>query len=564
MIEAPRGMNAAMFAKKRAKRRDAAGVARRDATKEAQGEEPARAAASSGAPEAEGKAGGLIEGLMKARRKAKRDLEAPARGCEADGAPTRWNSPTSIADRPKQLAPKKSCVCEASEVRKRKQEQRGEGRSQTAAAAIGYVKSRDSVGEATIRGSELSEHDAGVFVLGGDSNGGGCLLHPVTTAPAAFSPLVGPPSAVYEKKMRGQLRFHRTLAYQPLWPSFFVRAALWFLAVFALSALANTSAAQPKQPDPTWAIEVVGESQCAGDPDLEERLWAQIPDHQRAPLTSAELRARVSIAKDRTASVSVYDQATRREAGQRRITLPQAGCRAAGEALGLVVAVMVEAGRGLLTAAEPEPEPEPTPKPPEPEPEAEQAPEPAPSSRYVRPERHAWQGPPAGHDLALVAGTNVGLLPSWGLGASLGWGIRGQRIWPIWFQATGWLAEVSKDGRARLGAAYATVTTCPLRWENQRVRLRLCPGVALGAMWADARKLPSTKDQVPLLIMGALQGALHVKLVGPLEFILDARLEVPLRRLKFVYYRNDGDIPQVHLTAPVTGSFFGGLGLRFR
>lgn len=385
----------------------------------------------------------------------------------------------------------------------------------------------------------------------------------VTTAPVVLFSLVGGPAPVYEKKMRGQLAFARTLPYLPLWPSFFVRAALWLLLVAACGVRSNIAAAEAQAPEPTWAIEVVGQSQCAGDPEFEERLWVQIPERQRAPMANAELRARVSVAKDQTATVSVYDQQTRREAGQRRITLSQPGCRAAGEALALVVAVMVEAGRVLLAPPEPTPEPPAEPPPPPPKPKDPPA-EPSPPPAYVRPERHAWQGPPAGHDLAVLGGTNYGLLPGWGVGVSAGWGIRSQRIWPIWISGTGWFHELSSDGRGRFGAAYGTLATCPLHWGNTRVRLRLCPGLAMGAMWAEGRNVLAAKESVNFLTLGSLQGAAHIRIAGPLELILDVRMEVPLWRLEFLYYRENAVTESVHVTRFVTGSFFGGLGLRFR
>jgi hypothetical protein len=387
----------------------------------------------------------------------------------------------------------------------------------------------------------------------------------VTTAPVVFSPLVGGRSAVYEKKMRGQLAFDRTLAYLPLWPPFFIRAAFWLVIAAWIGSLSHSAKAQQATPDPTWAIEISPQSVCAGDPELEERLWAQIPQRQRAPVAGAELRVRVSVGRDQSATVAVYDQQTAREAGQRRIALSQPGCRAAGDALALVVAVMIEAGRVALApqpdGEKPAPPPPPPPPPPEKPPAEAQRP---PAQHYVRPERHAWQGPPAGHDLALLVGTSYGLLPGWGLGAQLGWGIRGHRLWPIWISASGWLNQTSSDERAEIGTAYGTLSTCPLYLTPGRFRVRLCPGFAVGAMWASGRNLPGPEDKVSLLTMASLAGAAHVKLVGPLELIVDVRVEVPLERLKFVYESISGAPEQIFITHPVTGSFFGGLGLRFR
>ncbi len=348
----------------------------------------------------------------------------------------------------------------------------------------------------------------------------------------------------------------RLLAWLPLWLS------VPIAALQATLAQAQQAAAAPSPP--SWAIEVAPQSLCAEDGSFAERLSASIPARQRTTVEQAELRARVSVARDRTANLSVYDQLTRREAGQRQITLPRGGCREAADALALVIAVMVEAGRPLPNEQPPE-KPEPPPEPPkEPEPEPLEPPAPNEPPAYKRPERYAWQGPPAGHDLSLGVGLTLGLLPSDGLGGNVGWGIRGSRIWPIWLEATGWFPQQSRDRHALINAAYGVLSTCPLYMRWAPVRIRLCPGVAVGAVWAEGRGLPRTTNSVRLLTMAALTAGVHVRIFGPLELVLAARMEVPFARPKFVYRRSDNRYPVIHESTVIAGSFFGGLGLCFR
>jgi hypothetical protein len=342
---------------------------------------------------------------------------------------------------------------------------------------------------------------------------------------------------------------------------------MWVIALACCSEVMPARAEEPTAApaQPSWAIELTPGSACASEPDFGPRLSAAIPVQQRAPLEQAELRARVSLGRDRTANLSVFDQQTQREAGQRQITLPRGGCNEAADALALVIAVMVEAGRSLLpptaeAPAEPPPAPPHEPEPPK-EPEPDQG---AQSPAYKRPERYAWQGPPAGHDLAFQIGAGIGLLPGDSLGGNLGWGIRGSRIWPVWIEATGWLNQPSRDLRARIGAAYGIVSTCPLYLKHKAIRARLCPGFGAGALWATGQHLPEQAHSVSFLPLGVLAGALHVHILGPLELVLTARMEVPFARLKFVYWRADGESPRIHETAVVSGSFFGGLGLCFR
>jgi hypothetical protein len=346
---------------------------------------------------------------------------------------------------------------------------------------------------------------------------------------------------------------------------------MWLSALILMlhAPLAQAQQASATVNLPSWAIEVAPLSMCAEDGSFAERLSASIPARQRAALEQAELRARVSVARDRTASLSVYDQLTRREAGQRQITLPRGGCREAADALALVIAVMVEAGRPL-PSEEPPQEPEPPPEPPEPpehparEPKPPEPPVGDGKPEYKRPERYAWQGPPAGHDLTLAVGLGLGLLPSDGLGANVGWGVRGSRIWPIWLEATGWLPQESRDRHALVGAAYGLLSTCPLYMKWRPVRIRLCPGIGVGAVWAEGRRLPRTTTSVRLLTMAALTAGVHVRIFGPLELFLAARMEVPFARPKFVYRRAGGGLATIHEAAVIAGSFFGGLGLCFR
>jgi hypothetical protein len=305
---------------------------------------------------------------------------------------------------------------------------------------------------------------------------------------------------------------------------------------------------------------VHADSRCADNPSFASRLSAQIPEAQRAPLETAELRARVFVGPDRNAKISVLDQFMRREAGEREISLPRGGCERAAEALALVVAVMIEAGRGSLPAESEEPPEQPLPPPPPPprrEPEPEQP-------RRVPPERHAWLGPRPGHDLSAAAGVGHGLVPGWGLALTLGWGVRWSSVWPIWLHATTWLSEPNPDPQTRIGAAYATLSICPLHVEKARFRGQICPGVSGGSVWSEGRQVLARRRSVDRIALAGLAVGAHLRVVGPLELIALARVEAPLIHLEFVYLRRDGTIPQLHETKVVTVSFFGGVGLRFR
>ena len=254
------------------------------------------------------------------------------------------------------------------------------------------------------------------------------------------------------------------------------------------------------------------------------------------------------------------DQYSGREAGERDVSLPRGGCERAAEALALVVAVMIEAGRGSLPPPEEEKEerePPPPPPPPPKQPEPEQP-------RRPRPQRHAWLGPPPGHDFSTAAGMSYGLLPGWSLAMTLGWGLRWHDLWPIWLQVTSMLNEPNPDPQTSIGTAYGTLMVCPLRLEKARFRGQLCPSVSAGAVWSEGRQLRANTPSTDPIVLAGLTLDLHVRLAGPLELVAQARADAPLIHLEFVYRRADGASPQLHETAPVVGTFLGGIGLRFR
>jgi hypothetical protein len=372
--------------------------------------------------------------------------------------------------------------------------------------------------------------------------------------------LVEGAQGLYEKKVRVPVALVSTPRWRPSWRIFCTFAVL--MCPFGASKTAAQGQPVSAPSEPSWAIEILPNSRCAGDPEFAARLGAQIPQGQRAPLETAELRARVFVRADASAKISVFDQFSKREAGERDVSLPRGGCERAAEALALVVAVMIEAGRGsFMTETQEEPE-EPPPEPPPPPPRKRE-PEPE-KPRRAKPQRHAWLGPPPGHDLIATAGVGYGLLPDWSLALTAGWGMRWSSIWPIWLQVATGLSEPTPDPRVRIGVAYGLLAVCPLQLEKARFRAQLCPSLGVGAAWSEGRQVLAPARSTDPIALAGLHLGLHLRLAGPLELVAIARAEAPLVQLKFVYYRIDGSTPQVHETKPVVGTFLGGIGLRFR
>jgi hypothetical protein len=368
---------------------------------------------------------------------------------------------------------------------------------------------------------------------------------------------VGAPPALYEKKVRrvGALKNQGRIDAHPWF--FFVAAATAPLICIPTHQLAAQSPASPT----TWAVTVAPDSRCADDADFASELGAQVPEAQRAPSDRAELVAEVRLRRDEKeliGEIRVRDRVLGSEAGARELRLPLADCAETAEALGLVLSVLVEAGRGARPET-PAPEPPPEP-PPEPRPEPEQPKPAAPRP----PARYAWQGPRAGHDLHLGFGVGYGLMPGAYFGGNLAWGLRVHDTWPVWFELAAFLPSSTDDGRAEFTSLYAGVFPCPLRLETGRLRGRLCPGFSAGFMRAEGRGFAQARASTQVVAMLGLEASGDVSLWGPLTAFLRIRPEVPLLRERFIYYQADGATPQLHQPAPVTLVAFLGMGLRFR
>jgi hypothetical protein len=348
-----------------------------------------------------------------------------------------------------------------------------------------------------------------------------------------------------------------------------------FCSLVVASLWIGPVSAQDQPTPPTWAVRVRSEGRCADDARFAATLSDAIPVAQLAPVDSAELVAEVTVTasgQQQHASIRVYDRVLESEAGARELDLPLSSCAATADALSLVLGVLVEAGRAAPAPVPAQQTPEPPPEPATPPPTA---PPPSPTEeevlparkeeqRQAPPQRYAWLGPRAGHDLTLLGGGGWGLLPGVYAGGTAGWGIRLANMWPIWLTATGFLPRESKDGRGRFAAVYGGVAVCPLTFASGRLRAQVCPGLSAGALWAKAKGLLVARDQKHPIALAGLDFIGDFRVAGPLALSLRVRAEVPLSRERFVYYRADGATPELHQAAPVALSLFGGLSLLFR
>jgi hypothetical protein len=366
--------------------------------------------------------------------------------------------------------------------------------------------------------------------------------------------------ALYEKKVSraGGLRNRRMR--RPCLVSFFVVVAIG-------TAAAGANAQEPASSPTTWAVAIAPDSRCVDDAEFAAELSAQIPEGQRAAANAAELVATVRVTREGKAlagSIRVQDRVLGSEAGARELSLPLAACAETAEALGLVLAVLVEAGRGAPVVAKPAPVAEAPPASPPPTPKAEEQNVPPPAPRRVPVKRYSWLGPRAGHDILLSAGGGYGLLPGAYLGGNVGWGVRIHQAWPVWLELTGYLPRRTASGRAEFSALYAGVYPCPLHVERRRVRARICPGFSAGALWARGRSFRVKHKDTEVLAQIGLELAGDVQIWGPLRAALTVRPELPLVRQRYVYYRADGGEPELHESRPLTVAAFLGAELRFR
>jgi len=326
-------------------------------------------------------------------------------------------------------------------------------------------------------------------------------------------------------------------------------------ALFSTQAPVMAQGEIVKTPKTTWAVQVTSDSRCARAPGFAEQLASQIPPDQKAAEADAELVAQVRVVRSGaglSASIEVRDRVLGEPAGARAIELPASDCAATADALSLVLAVLVEAGRGA-PIAEAEDEPEPAPALP-----------PRPKKRAPRSTRYVWLGPRPGYDIQLGVLGNYGLLPGFAFGGTIEWTVRGQDFWPVILAATAYLPAETSDERARFTAGYGTVAVCPLHIERDRLRGRACPSFSIGLQNAEGRRfLESREVKQPLVLAGVELGG-DIGLVGPLTAGLIARIEAPLLRQRFTYYASDGATPMLHQPKALAISSYVTVGLRFR
>ncbi|MDB4976632.1 MAG: hypothetical protein JWN48_4973 [Myxococcaceae bacterium] len=318
------------------------------------------------------------------------------------------------------------------------------------------------------------------------------------------------------------------------------------------------TAPAPEPPLTTWAVRIAPGSRCAENHAFANTVSAQIPSANRAAEEDAELVAEVKLEESGLAHVLVFDRVLQAEAGSRELQLNSRSCDDSAEAVALVLAVLVEAGRGALRAAPPpvavEPPPLPAPPPPPP------PPPPAPRRAEVR---HPWLGPRAGHDLNAAVGLSFGLLPTPTLAATVGWGIRGTKLWPIWLELNAMRKGTDGEVGVHLGAVYASVLGCPLSGARDRFYGRVCAGAGLGALWARSFGLPTNESKTNVLYVLGVEGAGNVRLVGPLEFTAMFRGDVYPERYSF-YPRGSNGRTWLYRSKPVSATLLAGLALRFR
>jgi hypothetical protein len=309
---------------------------------------------------------------------------------------------------------------------------------------------------------------------------------------------------------------------------------------------------------------VSADSRCANGDDLRRALTGAIPEEQRASEESAEMIAQVRVAgtgSHAAATVTVMDRTLDAPAGARELRLSTDDCGEIAEALSLIVGVLIEAGRGIAPAPDEEVLPSESPQPAP----VEQRPIPTPRAEVTppKPKRYRWLGPRTGHDLAVGAGPAYGLVPGLAWTGMVGWGIRVHGAWPVWLSAVMQRPEESNDGRAEFGVAYGALHACPLTYARSRVRVRACPGLGLGVFRAEGRGFLAEKRSRELLSLAGLELSADLRLWGPWTIGLVSRVDVPLVRTRFVYYRKDGETPELHEASSLTIQAFLTTGIRF-
>jgi hypothetical protein len=237
--------------------------------------------------------------------------------------------------------------------------------------------------------------------------------------------------------------------------------------------------------------------------------------------------------------------------GSRTITTAAPHCSSLDDSLALAVGLMLDvskeklAERAAPTASEPG-----KPKPASAEPEIR-------IPKETNAPRAPWRIQPE-----LAAGIALGLLPGPAVSASLGVVLAPPGFWPWFLRGDLWVPkEEAGGGRgSTLSAWTLDAGLCPLGF-GTTLALDACILERTGVVRSTGFGFDENRESADIVFDVGVEGRATLAIVGPLQLVARAGVELPLLRYRFFYTTAAEERRSLFRTAPVIGVAHAGLAL---
>ncbi|MFO0759274.1 MAG: hypothetical protein U0359_22470 [Byssovorax sp.] len=344
-------------------------------------------------------------------------------------------------------------------------------------------------------------------------------------------------------------------------PSAAAATALAIALALAIVIAPSPAGAAPRSSSLGW-VRGAGAETCAGTRALAEAVEARLGRQVFVSAARADVAVEGLIERSPTgawrATITLAGESGR-VLGAREIVREAASCRDLDAPLALVIAVMIDPDAALREPPAPA-LPAPLPLPPAPLPPAPPPREIVPVPPPAPPPRKPWL---AGVHIGPVL--SLGMLPGFGAGVALR-----SRITPPGFPAFEiggalWAPSQSEAGGigARFSLAEGVLSVCPLATSALGFELGACAGARVGAIHAGGFGFALTEERERPTVIGALEGRVRRRIIGPLALAIGPGLAIPFVRDRFFYSGPTGEKLEVFRMSPLAGTLEITLGAEF-
>lgn len=246
-----------------------------------------------------------------------------------------------------------------------------------------------------------------------------------------------------------------------------------------------------------------------------------------------------------------------RSLGSREISSTGPGCDSLRAPLAVVIAVLIDP-EATLSPRKPAP---PAPPPPPP-------PAPAPAPTASAPPRPCPPPPPDPWQASAWAGavTGLGMLPSIGIGATVGARITPPRFWGIELYGTFWAPQrraVDRGASVSFALAYGGIGLCPIALGSAGVAFSACLGARFGSLRATPSGFDVERPHEQLVADVTATGRLTIPFTRRFGVLVGLAVAAATRRDDVRYEGPSGAEVSLFRPAPVSAAGDLAFGVRF-